>query len=161
MDHRNRDQLFECCAAILKFSSIDATGVYENIMFSADQKVISDHIYTTATLMSFLDPEMSRCVMWKEILSGVIGSYNLNDYRVVNRMNTAITDAREAVIAEQNDQFLFFQHNTATTTVLAQIDVFLEIGPEIYNPILKIEKLAQKVLSVQKLWILMICSKTL
>ena len=33
MDHGN-NQLFECCAAILKFSSIDATGVYENIMFS-------------------------------------------------------------------------------------------------------------------------------
>ena len=93
MDHRN-NQLFECCAAILKFSSIDATGVYENIMFSADQQVISDHIYANATLMSFLDPEMSRCVMWKEILSGVIGSHNLNDYRVVNRMNTAISDAR-------------------------------------------------------------------
>ena len=63
-------------------------------------------------------------------------------------MNTAITDAIDAVIADQNDQFLFFQHNTATTTVLAQIDVFLEIGLEIDNPILKIEKLAQKVLRV-------------
>ena len=52
----------------LKFSSIDATGVFENTMFSADQQVISDHIYANATLMSFLDPEMSRCVMWKEIL---------------------------------------------------------------------------------------------
>ena len=109
-------------------SSIDAIGAFENIMFSAEQQVIFDHIYVNATLMSFLDPEMSRCVMWKEILSGVIGSHNLNDYRVVNRMNTAISDAREAVIAEQNDQFLFFQHNTPTTTVLAQIDAFLKLG---------------------------------
>ena len=51
MDPRNRDHLFECCAAILKFSSIDATGAFENIMFSADQQVISDHIYANATLM--------------------------------------------------------------------------------------------------------------
>ena len=65
---------------------------------------------------------------------------------MVNRMNTAITNARNAVRAEENDEFLFFQHITATTTVLAQIDAFLEIGPEIDNPILKIEKLAQKVL---------------
>ena len=48
-------------------------------MFSADQQVISDHMYANATLMSFLDSEMSRCVMWKEILSGVIESHNLND----------------------------------------------------------------------------------
>ena len=147
MDHGN-NLLFECCSAILKFSSIDAAGVYENIMFSADEQAISDHIYANATLMSFLDPQMSRCIIWKEILSKVIGSRNLNDYRVVNRMNTAIVDARQAVIAEQNDQFLFLQHNTPNTTVLAQIDAFLGIGAEIDNPILKIEKLCRKVLLV-------------
>ena len=51
-------------------------------------------------------------------------------------------------LQNRTDSFCFFQHNTATTTVLAQIDVFLEIGPEVDNPILKIEKLAQKVLRV-------------
>ena len=147
MDHGN-NLLFECCSAVLKFSSVDATGVYENIMFSADEQAISDHIYANAMLMSFLDPQMSRCILWKEILSKVIGSSNLNDYRVVNRMITAIADARQAVIAEENDQFLFLQHNTPNTTVLAQIDTFLGVGAEIDNPILKIEKLSREVLRV-------------
>ena len=117
-------------------------------MLRSTQEFNSDHIYTNATLMAFLDPEMSRCVMWKEILSGVIASEVTNDYRVVNRLNAAFTAARNAIIANQDDEFLFMQHNTAATTVLAQIDAFLQVGPEIDNPILKIRMLAEKLLKV-------------
>ena len=97
MDPTNQDQLYECCAVILKFCSVNAQDTFENVMLSSEQQVISDHIFTNATLMSFLDPAMSRSVMWKEILTGVIGSEMVNDYRAVNRLNDAITAARNAV----------------------------------------------------------------
>ena len=148
MDPTNQDQLYESCAVILKFCSVNAQDTFENVMLSADQQVISDHIFTNATLMSFLDPAMNRCVMWKEILTGVIGSEMVNDYRAVNRLNNSITAARNAVRAGQNDEFMFRQHNTANTTVLAQIDAFFQIGPEVDNPILKIKILAQKMMTV-------------
>ena len=148
MDPNNRDQLFECCVIILKSCTVNAQDTFGNVMLSSEQRFISDHIYTNATLMAFLDPSMSRCVMWKEILSGVIASEVLNDYRVVNRLNTAFTAARNAVRDQQDDLFLFRQHNTATTTVLAQIDAFLQVGADVDNPILKIKLLAEKLLNV-------------
>ena len=148
MDPTNLDHLFECCSVILKFCSVNAQDTFQNVMLSADGQFITDHIYANATLMSFLDPQMSRCVMWKEILSGVIESHVLNDYRAVNRLNNAITAARNAVAANQNDDFLFRQHNTANTTVLAQIDAFLQVGANVDNPIVKIRMLAEKLLGV-------------
>ena len=71
MDPRNPDHLYESCSAILKFCSVNAQDTFDNVMLNCEQQVISDHIFTNATLMSFLDPEMSRCILWKEILAGI------------------------------------------------------------------------------------------
>ena len=148
MDPRDIDQLIDSCLAIVKSCSVTAQDAFQSAMLTADQRFFDDHIYANANLMNFLDPEMSRCVLWKEILSGVIGSRMINDYRAVTRMKDTINTARQAVAAGQNDNLLFRQHNTANTTVLEQIDVFIEEGGNIDNPVLKIVMLAEKLLAM-------------
>ena len=82
--------LIELSCGILKFLSVGAGNALKCDFLNAADQLVSDHIHRNGTIRKHLTPGGSRVLMWKEILSGVIGSGCINDYRAVSRMNKLI-----------------------------------------------------------------------
>ena len=140
--------LIELSCGILKFLSVGAGNALKCDFLNAADQLVSDHIHRNGTIKKHLTPGGSRVLMWKEILSGVIGSGCINDYRAVSRMNKLIGKARDKVSKKEEDELLFHIHNTADTTVLKQLDEFIKANPDDDNVLAKIRVFAIRIRKV-------------
>ena len=148
MSEQEMSKLIELSCSILKFLSVNPGNALRCDFLNASDQLISDHIHRNDAIMRFLTPGNGRILMWKEILSGVIGSQCINDYRTVSKMNKIIEKARELVQKKEADELFFSTHNTADTTVLKQLDVFIKAKPDDDNLIAKIRIFAIEMMKV-------------